>query len=85
MSKRIKAIKCPHCGSTKVKETRPDYYQCKACSTEFFLDDDDININHRYIAPNSNPFQINKTKFLLMVACFPAPPKKKKNVSTPST
>ena len=67
MSKRIKVIKCPHCGSTKVKETRPDYYQCEACSTDFFLDSDDININHHYIAPNSNPFQINKTKFLLMV------------------
>ena len=67
MSKRIKAIKCPHCGSTKVKETRPDYYQCEACSTDFFLDSDDININHHYIAPNDDPFQINKTKFLLMV------------------
>lgn len=67
MSKRIKVIKCPHCGSTKVKETRPDYYQCEACSTDFFLDSDDININHHYIAPKDDPFQINKTKFLLMV------------------
>ncbi len=64
MSKRIKAIKCPHCGSTKVKETRPDYYQCKACSTEFFLDSDDININHHYINSNENNWLGNEKKLV---------------------
>ncbi len=51
MAKRIKAIKCPQCGSTKAKELRTDYYQCKACHTEFFIDSDDININHKYDTP----------------------------------
>ena len=68
MSKRIKVIKCPHCGSTKVKETRPDLLtKCEACSTDFFLDDDDININHRYIAPQQHPLPNKQNKFLLMV------------------
>ena len=48
MAKNIKAIKCPQCGSTKVTEIRTDYFRCNSCGTEFFLDSDDININHNY-------------------------------------
>lgn len=73
MSKRIKVIKCPHCGSVKVKETRTDYYQCEACSTEFFIDSDDININHHYVGPTNNVSQTNIIKYLLIavaVICF---------------
>ena len=66
MSKRIKVIKCPHCGSVKVKETRTDYYQCEACSTEFFIDSDDININHHYVGPTNNVSQTNIIKYLLI-------------------
>lgn len=55
MAKNIKVIKCPQCGSTKVTELKPDYYQCKSCGTEFFLDSDDININHNYNYTNSKP------------------------------
>ena len=70
MSKRIKVIKCPHCGSTKVKETRPDYYQCEACSTDFFLDNDDININHRYIAPGNDLLNGINVKYLAIIGAI---------------
>ena len=46
MAKKIKAVKCPQCGSSKAKELRTDYYRCISCHTEYFLDSDDININH---------------------------------------
>ena len=70
MSKHIKVIKCPLCGSTKVRETRPDYYQCEACSTEFFLDSDDININHRYIAPENNLLNGLNAKHLAIIGAI---------------
>ncbi|WP_316850496.1 hypothetical protein [Pedobacter agri] len=46
MPKEIKAIQCPKCGSTQKEELRPEYFRCQNCDTEYFLDDDDININH---------------------------------------
>ena len=52
MATEIKAIRCPSCGSVKVKELRTDHYQCESCGTEFFLDSDNVininqvNINH---------------------------------------
>lgn len=46
MAKKIKAIKCPQCGSSKISELRADYYHCNSCGTDFFLDSDDINIYH---------------------------------------
>jgi len=48
MAKKIKPIKCPSCGSSSITEIRPEYYKCNSCGTDFFLDNDDININHRY-------------------------------------
>ncbi|XKM13133.1 hypothetical protein RCS94_08880 [Orbaceae bacterium ac157xtp] len=45
MAKQIKAIKCPSCGSTHKTEIKPEHYQCDNCNTEYFLDNDDININ----------------------------------------
>lgn len=48
MAKRIKAVKCPQCGSNKHTVLRPDYYQCKNCGTEYFIDSDDITINHNH-------------------------------------
>ncbi|WP_300673115.1 hypothetical protein [Soonwooa sp.] len=61
MAKNIKAIKCPQCGSTKATELKPDYYRCNSCGTEFFLDSDDININHNYNYPNNKP-QVDSKK-----------------------
>lgn len=51
MAKNIKAIKCPNCGSVKKTEIKPDYFVCKNCDTEYYLDNDDININIRH-TPN---------------------------------
>lgn len=50
MAKYIKALKCPHCGSIKKQEYKEDHYICSNCGTEYFLDNDDINVNikHKY-------------------------------------
>ncbi|GAA4778877.1 hypothetical protein GCM10023231_01850 [Olivibacter ginsenosidimutans] len=48
MAKRIKAIKCPHCGSIENTQLKDDYYRCNSCGTEYFLDNDDVNINYTY-------------------------------------
>nr|WP_288812260.1 hypothetical protein [uncultured Sphingobacterium sp.] len=65
MAKSIKAIKCPHCGSIKVSTIRPDYYKCDSCGTEFFLDSDDININHNYNYPRNNSDQYKALRIVL--------------------
>ncbi|MCR5888215.1 transposase [Hymenobacter sp. J193] len=46
MAKAIKAIECPKCGSTQKVAVRPDVFRCENCSTEYFLDNDDINVNY---------------------------------------
>ena len=53
MAKAIKAIQCPKCGSTQKAEVRPDVFRCENCGTEYFLDNDDINVNYtvRHAAP----------------------------------
>ena len=43
MATRIKAVKCPQCGSEKHEQLDEKRYRCLNCGTEFFLDDDDIN------------------------------------------
>ncbi|ALU24937.1 hypothetical protein MODO_1836 [Myroides odoratimimus] len=48
MAKTIKKIVCPQCGSNQVDETKKDHYICRSCNTQFFLDNDDITINHNY-------------------------------------
>lgn len=50
MTTKIKAVRCPQCGSEKHTQTGEKRFLCKNCGTEFFLDDDDININvnHRF-------------------------------------
>lgn len=52
MAKNIKAIKCPNCGSIKKTEFKTDHFRCLHCDTEYFLDNDDININI-----NHTPYQ----------------------------
>ncbi|MGI4832706.1 MAG: hypothetical protein ACRYFK_04515 [Janthinobacterium lividum] len=49
MATEIKAIQCPKCGSTQKTEVRPGVFHCESCGTEYFLDNDDININVRQI------------------------------------
>ncbi|RZL44143.1 MAG: hypothetical protein EOP00_21125, partial [Pedobacter sp.] len=58
MAKEIKVIKCPNCGSVNKIELKPHFYKCSSCQTEYFLDDNDININynHNFNSPSSiNP------------------------------
>ena len=55
MAKNIKAIKCPNCGSVKKTEIKPDYFVCKSCDTEYFLDNDDINVNINHTPNPSAP------------------------------
>jgi len=55
MPKEIKAIECPKCGSTQKVEIRPEYFKCLNCNTEYFLDNDDITINHNINYKQSTP------------------------------
>lgn len=73
MAKRIKPIKCPQCGGTQATETKTDYYRCNSCKSEFFIDNDDININHRhtYDTPQLSAKHLKALKFLgLAMAVF---------------
>lgn len=56
MAKEIKVIKCPNCGSVNKIELKPDFYRCTSCQTEYFLDDNDVNINYNHNFNNSNQF-----------------------------
>lgn len=57
MAKSTKAITCPQCGSTEKTGTRTDHFCCGNCGTQYFLDSDDINVNHivRHAAPAPAP------------------------------
>ena len=69
MSKRIQVIKCPQCGSTKIEEIKPEHYRCKSCSSEFFLDNDDITVHHQYEAPQRDtPFKMGATTVFAAIA-----------------
>lgn len=73
MAKRIKPIKCPQCGSTQATKTKTDHYRCNSCQSEFFIDSDDININHRhtYHIPQLSGKHLKALKFLgLGIAVF---------------
>ena len=48
MAKQIKAIKCPQCGSVDHKQIKEDYYKCDSCGAQYFLDNDDINVNIKH-------------------------------------
>ena len=69
MPKHIKALKCPQCGSTRATKISEDHYRCDSCSTEFFLDSDDITIHHKVeTKPAPNTF----LKRLLLTILVPA-------------
>ena len=69
MSTHIKALKCPQCGSTRATKISEDHYRCDSCSTEFFLDSDDITIHHKVeTKPAPNTF----LKRLLLTILVPA-------------
>lgn len=54
MAKKIKAIKCPHCGSVNKAKSNKNTYQCNQCDTEYFIDSDDLNINVNHTYNNDN-------------------------------
>ncbi|MBE8715270.1 hypothetical protein [Sphingobacterium hungaricum] len=74
MAKRIKAIKCPQCGSTKQKEIDEHHFKCLNCDTEYILDSDDINIIHRYDYPSSGVAPVNSKKIIYIILALLAIP-----------
>ena len=69
MPTHIKALKCPQCGSTRATKISEDHYRCDSCSTEFYLDSDDITIHHKVeTKPAPNTF----LKRLLLIILAPA-------------
>ena len=69
----IKAIKCPQCGSAEKIALGENHYQCKKCGTEYFLDNDDININHNINYPaggNAPNKKIGKIVGIAVLAWF---------------
>ena len=71
MPKHIKTIKCPQCGSTHATQLREDHYRCDSCSTEFYLDSDDITIHHKVeTKPAPNTFLRRLLLIILAPAAF---------------
>lgn len=70
MAKKVKKIVCPQCGSNDIKEVKSDYYMCNGCRTNFFLDTDDITINHTYSNKgNSRELSVDTSKKIAKVVC----------------
>ena len=67
MAKQIKVIKCPNCGSVNKTELKPHFYKCSACETEYFLDDDDVNINYNHNYNHGNQFDNKAVKTIAIV------------------
>ena len=71
MPKHIKALKCPQCGSTRATKISEDHYRCDSCSTEFYLDSDDITIHHKVeTKPAPNTFLRRLLLIILAPAAF---------------
>ena len=70
MPTHIKALKCPQCGSTRATKISEDHYRCDSCSTEYYLDSDDITIHHKVeTKPAPNTFL---KRLLLLTILVPA-------------
>lgn len=70
MAKQIKSIQCPQCGSIQQSLIKEDHYKCESCGAEYFLDNDDINVNVRYeyAEQNTPPANSNKTLKITFIA-----------------
>ena len=68
MATRIKSIKCPQCGSTRVEELANGHFRCRSCSTTFFLDSDDITIHHKYDAPQLQKYLTGKNLRIVLIS-----------------
>lgn len=71
MAKKIKAIKCPQCQSVKKEKLSEDLFLCNNCGTEYFLDNDDVNvhINH-HNAPQPESFFIKNKSGVIFALVF---------------
>jgi hypothetical protein len=70
MAKQIKLIQCPKYGSTDKTEIKPDHFKCNSCSTEYYLDNDDVNYkeNWDYYTPGTvAPKPPLKTKKIILL------------------
>ncbi len=67
MAKAIKAIQCPKCGSTQKIELRADVFRCGNCDTEYYLDNDDINVNYTVRQPMAPPPVSSPTNWLRLL------------------
>ena len=66
MPTHIKALKCPQCGSTRATKISEDHYRCDSCSTESYLDSDDITIHHKVeTKPAPNTF-LRRLLFIIL-------------------
>lgn len=72
MAKKIKAIKCPQCGSTKQKKLDNEHFECLNCGSNYILDSDDITINHNYNYNNDNTLAAPVNKKVLGIVFFVA-------------
>ena len=71
MPTHIKALKCHQCGSTCATKISEDNYRCDSCSTEFYLDSDDITIHHKVeTKPAPNTFLRRLLFIILAPAAF---------------
>ena len=71
MPTHIKALKCSQCGSTRATKISEDHYRCDSCSTEFYLDSDDITIHHKVeTKPAPNTFLRRLLLIILAPAAF---------------
>ena len=71
MPTHIKVLKCPQCGSTRATKISEDHYRCDSCSTEFYLDSDDITIHHKVeTKPAPNTFLRRLLLIILAPAAF---------------
>ena len=71
MPTHIKAPKCPQCGSTRATKISEDHYRCDSCSTEYYLDSDDITIHHKVeTKPAPNTFLRRLLLIILAPAAF---------------
>ena len=68
MPTHIRTIKCPQCGSTRATQLREDHYRCDSCSTEFYLDSDDITIHHKFETERNTSTAKFKRFFLVLLA-----------------
>lgn len=70
MAKQIKVIKCPQCGSTNNTQLSVDRYKCNNCDAEYFLDNDDVNVNVNYSYKDGNTSDSKRIVKWVLIGIF---------------